>query len=169
MLRNVCQCRAGGVANDKLFYDESPFLYIYKFLAFIFFLLILVMYIMNSKSLPSFVVFLRFKGLVAVATLFIYFVFFNTCIPNHIPYIHPYPFTDASLHFLIPIEPLNLPVVSSRESNSGLPYSKLTRHAAPSSDFLISYLSVTLISPFLNFLFLCSLSVFHFLSSSIYY
>ncbi len=47
----------------------------------------------------------QFKGLVAIATLFIYFVFFNTCIPNHIhrmiPYIHPSPFAEASLHFLI--------------------------------------------------------------------
>ena len=49
------------------------------------------------------------KGLVAVATLFIYFVFFNTCIPNHIhtmiPYIHPSPFAEASLHFLIALVP----------------------------------------------------------------
>ncbi len=43
----------------------------------------------------------------AVATLFIYFVFFNTYIPNHIhtmiliPYFHPSPFAEASLHFLI--------------------------------------------------------------------
>ncbi len=38
----------------------------------------------------------------AVAKLFIYFVFFNTCIPNHIhtitQYIHPSPFTEASPH-----------------------------------------------------------------------
>ncbi len=37
--------------------------------------------------------------------LFIYFVFFNTFIPNHIhtmmPYIHQSPFAEASLHFLI--------------------------------------------------------------------
>ncbi len=51
ILCNVCPCRAGGVANDELFYDESPFLYIYNFLAILFFLL-LVMYIMNSISLP---------------------------------------------------------------------------------------------------------------------
>ena len=41
----------------------------------------------------------------AVATLFIYFFLFNTCIPNHIytmiPDIHPSPFAEASLHFLI--------------------------------------------------------------------
>jgi hypothetical protein len=45
------------------------------------------------------------KGLVAVATLFISFVFFNTCISNHIhtmiQYIHPSPVAEASLHFLI--------------------------------------------------------------------
>ncbi len=85
--------------------------------------------------------FFFFKGLVAVATLFIYFVFFNTCIPNHIhtmiPYIHPSPFAEASLHFLIALvlSGENLPVVPSRESNSGLPSSKATRyqlsHAAP--------------------------------------
>ncbi len=46
-----------------------------------------------------------FKGLMAVATLFISFVFFNTCMPNHIhtmiQYIHPSPVAEASLHFLI--------------------------------------------------------------------
>ena len=46
------------------------------------------------------------KGLVAVATLFLFILFFfNTCIPSHIhtmiPYIHPSPFAEASLHFLI--------------------------------------------------------------------
>ncbi len=92
ILRNVCQCRAGGVASDKLFYDESPFLYIYNFLAFF---LLLVMYIMNSISLP-----------------------FICCLPQ-IPLSHFY----LSLLFIL----------------------------------------------FLNFLFLCPLSVFNFLSSSIYY
>ena len=81
------------------------------------------------------------KGLVAVATLFIYFVIFNTCIPNHIhtmiSYIHPSPFAGASLHFLIALvlSGEKPPVVPSRESNSGLPSSKPTRyqlsHAAP--------------------------------------
>jgi hypothetical protein len=72
--------------------------------------------------------------LVAVATLFIYFVIFNACIPNHIhtmiPYIHPSPFAEASLHFLIALvlSGENLPVVPSRELNSGLPYSKPTRY-----------------------------------------
>jgi hypothetical protein len=41
----------------------------------------------------------------AVATLLIYFVFFNTCIPNHIhtmiKYSHLSPFAETSLHFLI--------------------------------------------------------------------
>jgi hypothetical protein len=52
-------------------------------------------------------------------------------------YIHPSPFAEASLHFLIAfvLSGENLPVVPSRESNSGLPSSKPTRyqlsHAAP--------------------------------------
>jgi hypothetical protein len=50
-------------------------------------------------------IYIFFFFFVAVATLFIYFVIFNTCIPNRIhtmiPYIHPFPFAEASLHFLI--------------------------------------------------------------------
>ncbi len=49
---------------------------------------------------PSF-----FKGLVAVATLLFCLFLFNTCIQNHIhttiPYIHPSPFAESSLYFLI--------------------------------------------------------------------
>jgi hypothetical protein len=50
----------------------------------------------------------------------------------------PSPFAEASLHFFIAclLSGDDLPVVPSRESNSGLPYSKPTRyqlsHAAPS-------------------------------------
>jgi hypothetical protein len=54
-------------------------------------------------------------------------------------FIHPSPFAEASLHFFIAcmLSGEDLPVVPSRESNSGLPYnySKPTRyqlsHAAP--------------------------------------
>ncbi len=54
-----------------------------------------------------------------------------------IHYIYPSPFAEASLHFFIAsmLSGRHLPVVPSRESNSGLPYSKPTRyqlsHAAP--------------------------------------
>ncbi len=52
-------------------------------------------------------------------------------------FIHPSPLAEASLHFFIAcmLSGDDLPVVPSRESNSGLPYSKPTRgqlsHAAP--------------------------------------
>ncbi len=65
---------------------------------------------------------------------FVYFFIFF--IPN-IPYIYPSPFAGASLHLLIAwkLSGKTLPVVPSRESNTGLPYSKPTpyqlSHAAP--------------------------------------
>jgi hypothetical protein len=55
-------------------------------------------------------------------------------------FIHPSPFAEASLHFFIAfmLSGEDLPVVPSRESNPGLPYSKPTRyqlsHAAPSAE-----------------------------------
>jgi hypothetical protein len=51
--------------------------------------------------------------------------------------MNPSPFAEASLHLLIAckLSGKNLPVVASRESISGLPYSEPTRyrlsHAAP--------------------------------------
>ncbi len=55
-------------------------------------------------------------------------------------YNYPSPFSGASLHLLIACRK-SLPVVPSRESNSGLPYSKPTyyqlSHAAPSLVFTI--------------------------------
>ncbi len=44
-------------------------------------------------------------------------------------HIYPSPFAEASLHFFIAclLSGKDLPVVPSRESNSGLPYSKPTR------------------------------------------
>jgi hypothetical protein len=74
------------------------------------------------------------------ATLFVYFSYFITYIHSitFIQYIYPTSFAEASLHLFIAckLSGKNLPVVSSRESNSGLPYSKPTyyqlSHAAPS-------------------------------------
>ncbi len=67
----------------------------------------------------------------AIATLFIYFVFFqymhsesHSYNDTMISYIHhsPRPLSISSLHLCSVGK--NLPVVPSRESNSGLPYSK---------------------------------------------
>jgi hypothetical protein len=76
---------------------------------------------------------LCFKGLVAGGHSFcLFFVFYNIHTFIHritfILYIYPSPFAGASLHFFIACElsGKNLPVVPSRESNSGLPYSKPT-------------------------------------------
>jgi hypothetical protein len=72
------------------------------------------------------------------ATLFVYFsyiLYIHKFIQSQ--FIHPSPFAEASLHFFIAcmLSGEDLPVVPSRESNSGLPYSKPTRcqlsHAAP--------------------------------------
>ncbi len=58
-------------------------------------------------------------------------------------YINPSPFAEVSLHFIIAckLSGENLPVIPNRESNSGLPYSKLTRchmsHAALLLNLLI--------------------------------
>ncbi len=73
------------------------------------------------------------------ATLLVYFSYFTTYIHSItiIQYIYPSPFTEVSLHLLIAwkLSRKNLPVVPSRESNSGLPYSMPTRfqlsHTAP--------------------------------------
>ncbi len=65
-------------------------------------------------------------------TLFVYFSYFITYIHSitFIQYIYPSPFAEASLHFFIAclLSGEYLPVVPSRESNSGLPYSKPTRY-----------------------------------------
>ena len=83
------------------------------------------------------------KGLVAGchSFLFIFQILSHTYIHIHsiifVQYIYPSAFAEASLHFLIAcmLSGEDLPVVPSRESNSGLPYSKPTRcqlsHAAP--------------------------------------
>ncbi len=71
--------------------------------------------------------------------LFIFHILYNihTFIQSFIQYIYPSPFAGASLHLLIAwkLSGKTLPVVPSRESNSGLSYSKPTRyqlsHAAP--------------------------------------
>jgi hypothetical protein len=71
------------------------------------------------------------------ATLFIYFDFYNIHTFIQSQYIHPSPFAEASLHIFIAfvLSGENFPVGPSRESNSGLPFSKPTRcqlsHAAP--------------------------------------
>ena len=70
---------------------------------------------------------------------FVYFDFYNIHTFIQSQYIHPSPFVEASLHILIAcvLSGGNFPVGPSRESNSGLPYSKPTRcqlsHAAPSN------------------------------------
>jgi hypothetical protein len=63
------------------------------------------------------------------ATPFVYFLFYNRHSFIQSQYIHPSPFAEASLHILIAcvLSGENFPVVPSRESNSGLPYSKPTR------------------------------------------
>ncbi len=64
----------------------------------------------------------------------LFFIFYNTHTYIHsitfIQHIYPSSFAGASLHFIIAckLSETNLPVVPSRESNSGLPYSKLTRY-----------------------------------------
>ncbi len=72
------------------------------------------------------------KGLVAGCHSFcLFFRFCNIHTFNtFIQYIYPSPFAGASLHFLIAckLSGINLPVVPSRISNSGLPYSKSTRY-----------------------------------------
>jgi hypothetical protein len=66
------------------------------------------------------------------ATLLVYFSYIITYIHSitFIQYIYPLPFAEVSLHLLIAckLSEKNLPGVSSRESNSGLPYSKPTRY-----------------------------------------
>ena len=74
---------------------------------------------------------------------FVYFSYFITYIHSitFIQYIYPSPFAEASLHFFIAcmLSGKDLPVVPSRDLNSGLPYSKPTRyqlsHAAPFPPF----------------------------------
>jgi hypothetical protein len=79
--------------------------------------------------------FFFFKGLVAGCHSFcLLFIFYNIHTYIHsitfIQYIYPSPFAEASLHFFIAclLSGKDLPVVPSRESNSGLPYSKPTRY-----------------------------------------
>ncbi len=68
------------------------------------------------------------------ATLFCLFVFITYSTDIHsitfIQFTYPSPFAGASLHLLIALKAQweSLPVVPSRESNSGLPYSKPTRY-----------------------------------------
>ncbi len=71
--------------------------------------------------------------------IFFFHIFFITYIHSitFMQYNYPSPFAGVSVHLLIAckLSGRNLPVVPSRESNSGLPYSKPTRyqrsHAAP--------------------------------------
>jgi hypothetical protein len=77
----------------------------------------------------------RFGGMMPL--FLFYFDFYNIHTFIQSQYIHPSPFAEASLHILIAcvLSGENFPVVPSRESNPGLPYSKPTRcqlsHAAP--------------------------------------
>jgi hypothetical protein len=80
----------------------------------------------------------KVKGLVAGChSFYLFFIFYNIHTFIQSQYIHPTPFVEASLHILIAcvLSGGNFPVGPSRESNSGLPYSKPTRcqlsHAAP--------------------------------------
>ncbi len=84
--------------------------------------------------------------------MFIFHIFYNIHSYNHINTIHPSPFAEASLHLLIAckLSGKNLPVVLSRESNLGLPYSKPTCYQ----------LSPFVIYPFRRFL---SRLLFHFI------
>ena len=71
------------------------------------------------------------KGLVAGChsfCLFFIFLYIHRFIQSQ--FIHPSPFAEASLHFFIAcmLSGEDLPVVPSREPNSGLPYSKPTRY-----------------------------------------
>jgi hypothetical protein len=76
----------------------------------------------------QFVFSLRFDGTMPLF-LFIFIFLHNIHTFIQSQYIHPSPFAEASLHFLIAcmLSGDNLPVVPSRESNSGLPYIKPTR------------------------------------------
>jgi hypothetical protein len=73
---------------------------------------------------------------VTMPLIFVYFSYFMTYI-HSFNHIHPSSFAEVSLHIFIAgkLSGKNLPVVPSRESISGLPYSKPTRyqlsHAAP--------------------------------------
>jgi hypothetical protein len=81
--------------------------------------------------------FKRFGGRMPLFFLFIFHFFNNIHTFIQSQYIHLSPFVEASLHILIAcvLSGGNFPVGPSRESNSGLPYSKPTRcqlsHAAP--------------------------------------
>ena len=81
--------------------------------------------------------------------LFILIIFNNIHTFIQSQYIHPSPFAEASLHILIAcvLSGENFPVGPSRESNSGLPYSKPTRcqlsHAAPNQILQIRLHSAT--------------------------
>jgi hypothetical protein len=69
--------------------------------------------------------FLRFGGRMSLFLIILIFYNIHTFIQSQ--NIHPSPFAEASLHFFIAnvLSGENFPVVPSRESNSGLPYSKL--------------------------------------------
>jgi hypothetical protein len=100
----------------------------------------------NAKGKPScfhdskilFVCFVRklldIRPMLNILFIFI-FLYIHTFIQSQ--FIRPSPFAEASLHFFIAcmLSGEDLPVVPSRESNPGLPYSKPTRcqlsHAAP--------------------------------------
>ncbi len=70
-----------------------------------------------------------FGGRMMPLFLFIFFIFFITYIHSY-NHIYPSPFAGASLHLPIAcqLSGRNLPVVPSRESNSGLPHSMPTRY-----------------------------------------
>jgi hypothetical protein len=67
-----------------------------------------------------------------LVTLFVNLIFSSTYIQSitFILYIHPSPFAEVSHHLLIAgrLSGKNLPGVPSRQSNSGLTYSKPTHH-----------------------------------------
>ncbi len=85
---------------------------------------------MSRETIFSFMAF-KVKVWWWLPHLIFIFVFFNTCIPNHIhtmiQYSHPSPlFSEGSLHFLIALvlSEENLPGVPRWDLSSGLPYSR---------------------------------------------
>jgi hypothetical protein len=72
--------------------------------------------------------------------LFLFFIFITyTHSITLFQYIYPSPFTEVSLHLPIAckLSGKNLPAVPSRESNSGLPYSKPTTEESMLAFYLL--------------------------------
>ncbi len=75
------------------------------------------------RGRKQFIFYIVRYGLMAAATLFIYFRLFHTFIITFIQYSHSYPFAEASSFssVLVSLRGKNLPGVPSRDLNSGLP------------------------------------------------